>query len=148
MDRLNERIERLHRELRAVDVKLARLMPVSYRGVLKFDGPNGGGSRGKPPPLVPENGTPQVLNLAFERIQLLDDLVSAGKQGASLRIAAIEPDVYATFVSLSPPVSIRAPHHDTNTYTVLLAVGLLAGGVLLAGSAFWLGRRRRTPQTP
>jgi hypothetical protein len=116
-----------------------------YGDVLKFDaGLNFLG--GQPPPPVPEQGGPHALNLAFERIQLIKQLQKAGERDASLRIAAVEPAVFASIVSVSRPVLIRPPHHHTNTLTVLLAVGLLTGGVLLAGSAFWLGRRRRRPQ--
>jgi hypothetical protein len=140
---LSVRVAELHHELRRVDDRLVKLMPTVYGGVLRFDAPGGGPpdrAAGGPPP-VPEQGTPAALNLAFERIQILSSLTNAGENAASLRITVVKPDVFATVVSQSPAVLIKAPHHATNTSTVLVAIALLAGGVLLAASAFWLGRR-------
>ena len=137
------RVTELHRELRQVDEQLVKLLPVVYKGVLRFDAPNGNlpGRGPDGPPPVPEQGSPRALNLAFERIQILAKLSESGKNAASLRITAVEPNVYATIVSQTPPVFIHPPHR--NTSTVLLAIGLLLGGALLAGSAFMLGRRSR-----
>ena len=142
------RVQMLHRNLRSVDTELARLMPGTYGGLPEYETPSSSlpGRPASNPPPVPEGGTPHALDLAFERIQLLQQLTQAGESVASTRIAGVSPDVVASFVSLSLPVLIHAPHHDSHTSTVLLAIGLLTGGVLLAGAAFWLGRRGRRPQ--
>jgi hypothetical protein len=144
--RLELHVERLHRELRAVDTTLARLMPVAFGDVLRFDSPHslfpGAPTRVAAPPL-PENATAHERNLAFERIQLLAEIELAAKQARGLRVAAAKTDAYASVVSQSPARSIRAPHHGPNATTVLFAIALLVGGALLAGAAIRIGRRRR-----
>ena len=74
---LEFRVRRLHDELRRIDAKLVKLMPIVYHGILRFDAPNGnlpGRSSTDGPPPVPETGTVYGLNIAYERVALLDAL--------------------------------------------------------------------------
>ncbi len=139
-------VRALHEQLRSVDHQLATLLPDEYGDVERFDSPSPrfpGREQGGPPP-VPENGTPKALNLAFERIQILEKLDVLSNQAATLRISVVKPDVYATVVSQSRAVRIESD--ESNTSTGLIAGGLLLAGVVLAGTALLLGRRSRRRQ--
>jgi Mrp family chromosome partitioning ATPase len=143
---LSKRVEKLHTELRRVDAKLVKLMPIVYHGVLRFDAPNGnfpGGTQDGPPP-VPEQGSVHSLNLAFERIQLLSTLVSSGETAAQLRIAQTQPDVFATVASQTPATRIAKVRATT-----LPALGGLFGGLVFAlGAALLVDRADRTIRDP
>ena len=143
---LAQQVAAIHKRLRPIDAQLKALDPADYARVEIFDFGGAGFPGTKGPPPVPEHGTPKLLNLAFERIQILSKLTDSGEKAAQLRITVVKPDVFATVVSQSAPVYVHPPHHNSNTSTVLIAIGLLLGGVALAGSAFILGRRSRRPQ--
>ena len=81
------RVTQLHSELQRVDTQLETLAPATYKDLLQYDA---GGIHPKgstPPPPVPERATPQVLNLAFERIQILASLThyAQKRSGSALR---------------------------------------------------------------
>ena len=143
---LNVRVTRLHSELRRVDARLVKLMPIVYHGVLRFDAPNGnlpGRGNGGPPP-VPEQGSVVGLNLAFERIQLLSALTDSGAKAAQLRITVVKPDVFATVVSQTPATRVAKA-----SATTLPALGGLFGGLLFAlGAALLVDRADRTIRDP
>ena len=84
---LNRRVSVLHDELRRVDAQLVKLMPIVYGGILRYNKPNGNkftdGVSGPPP--VPEQGSTHTLNLANERVQLLDTLAENGAEAAQRR---------------------------------------------------------------
>ncbi len=88
--RLDLRVGQLHDELRRVDAQLVKLMPIVYSGILRYNAPNGNqftdGVSGPPP--VPEQGSTHALNLANERVQLLNTLGELGSESASHRISA------------------------------------------------------------
>ena len=146
LEELSKRVEKLHTELRRVDSKLSKLMPIVYGGVLRFDVPNGnkpGSSQSGPPP-VPEDGSVHTLNLAFERIQLLSTLSSSGEKAAALRIAQTQPAVFATVASQSPATRIAKVRATT-----LPALGGLFGGIVFAlGAALLVDRADRTIRDP
>jgi Mrp family chromosome partitioning ATPase len=143
---LDRRVTKLHTELRRVDAKLTKLMPIVYQGVLRFDAPNGnfpGGTQSGPPP-VPEQGSVHSLNLAFERIQLLSTLVSSGETAAALKIAQTQPDVFATVASQTPATRLAKVRATT-----LPALGGLFGGLIFAlGAALLVDRADRTIRDP
>jgi hypothetical protein len=82
---LNRRVNTLHEELRAVDARLVKLMPIVYSGILRYNAPNGNqftdGVSGPPP--VPEQGSTHAFNLANERVQLLTNSATRGQGGRS-----------------------------------------------------------------
>jgi Mrp family chromosome partitioning ATPase len=143
---LTVRVKKLHDELRRVDARLVKLMPIVYHGVLRFDAPNGnlpGRTAGGPPP-VPEQGSVVALNLAFERIQLLSSLTESGSKAAELRITVVKPDVFATVVFQS-----EAERVAKTQATTLPALGGLFGGLLFAlGAALLVDRADRTIRDP
>ncbi len=143
---LSKRVEKLHTELRRVDARLVKLMPIVYQGVLRFDAPNGnfpGGSQTGPPP-VPEQGSIRSLNLAFERVQLLSSLVNSGEKAAALRIAQAQPEVFVAVASQTPATRIAKVRATT-----LPALGGLFGGLLFAlGAALLVDRADRTIRDP
>jgi Mrp family chromosome partitioning ATPase len=146
LQNLDRRVTKLHTELRRVDARLVKLMPIVYHGVLRFDAPNGnfpGRGQSGPPP-VPEQGSVHALNLAFERIQLLSTLVSSGEQAAALKIAQTQPDVFATVASQTPATRIAKVRATT-----LPALGGLLGGIVFAlGAALLVDRADRTIRDP
>jgi Mrp family chromosome partitioning ATPase len=143
---LTKRVTTLHSELRRVDARLVKLMPIVYHGVLRFDAPNGnlkGSTNGGPPP-VPEQGSVVGLNLAFERIQLLSALTDSGAKAAQLRITVVKPDVFATVVPKMPATRVAKAQATT-----LPALGGLFGGLLFAlGAALLVDRADRTIRDP
>jgi Mrp family chromosome partitioning ATPase len=143
---LEHKVTKLHTELRRVDSKLTKLMPIVYSGVLRFDAPNGnlpGRSQSGPPP-VPEQGSVRALNLAFERIQLLSTLVDSGETAAALRIEQVHPPVFASFSSQAPAARIAKVRATT-----LPALGGLFGGLIFAlGAALLVDRADRTIRDP
>ena len=144
----NLQVTKLHGELQRVDKQLAMLAPGAYKNLVPYD--TGRIHLGSPlaPPPVPERGSTKVLNLAFERIQILATLTQVGNRLASTRIAQATPEVFAQVISQTPAVLIKPPHHDSNTSSTWIAIGLLFGGVVLAGSAFLLGRHSRGLSLP
>ena len=143
---LNLRATKLHSELLRVDTQLVKLAPNTYKDLLRYDGGYSNLGRLTPPPPVPEQASVKVLNLAFERIQLLTSLTQSGTRAADLRISAAAPEVFAQIVSQTPAVQINPPHRNGNTATTFMAIGLLLGGLALATTAFLLGRHRRPVQ--
>jgi len=146
---LDLRATALHSELLRVDLQLVNLAPGTYKDLLQYDFPGPRpGRRTAPPPSstssAPEQGSVKLLNLEFERAQILSSITQSGTRRAYLRIILLKPEVLgASPVSQTPPVQIKPPHRDSNMSTVLIAVGLLLAGLVLATSAFWLRRRSR-----
>jgi hypothetical protein len=144
--RLDRRVGQLHDELQSVDAQLQKLMPIVYAGILRDNAPNGNnltdGVTGPPP--VPEQGSTHGLNLANERVQLLDSLSKLGAKAAQNRIAHLSPDVFATVMSQTP--ATRVTHTRATT---LPALGGLLGGLLFAlGAALLVDRADRTIRDP
>lgn len=137
MRALSQRVETLHRELRAVDAKLAKVDPINYGAVLRYDGPTSPPGP-KPPPNVPERGSVHELNLAFERIQILEQLKHAGLRGAELRIAAFDPALTTKLLTETPPTRIdQAP-----PATLPAIAGWFIVVALVLTGAFIVYRRR------
>jgi hypothetical protein len=144
------RVTELRAELQRVDTQLVKLAPTTYKDLLRFDGGfNNFGGRSAPPQ-VPERGSPHLLNLAFERIQILASLTQSSRRAAELRFASLSSisEVLAQLVSQTPAVRIRPPHRDSNTPTTVMAIGLLLTGLVLATSAFRLSRGRSRGLSP
>ena len=143
---LNRRVSVLHEELRRVDAQLVKLMPIVYGGILRYNKPNGNqftdGITGPPP--VPEQGSTHALNLANERVQLLDTLAEKGAEAARRRITSVQPEVFATVIAQTPALRIT-----TSRATTLPALGGLLGGLLFAlGAALLVDRADRTIRDP
>jgi Mrp family chromosome partitioning ATPase len=143
---LNRRVNTLHNELRAVDARLIKIMPIVYSGILRYNAPNGNkytdGVTGPPP--VPEQGSTHAYNLANERVQLLSSLAELGATAAEHRITGIQPNVFATLTSQTPAVRL-----SPTRATTLPALGGLLGGLLLAlGAALLVDRADRTIRDP
>lgn len=144
-NQLSDRVRALHEQLRRVDTQLVKLDPESYHDVLQIDG--GGyhfpGRTTHTVPPVPEQGSVKLLNLAFERISILEALSQSGEKYSQLRINKVKPELYASAVSVSVPVRFPASSGGSGQSAVVVAIGLIAGGLVLASGGFWLGRRRR-----
>ena len=127
----------LHRELQKVDAQLVKLMPVVYHGVLRFDAPNGnlgGTSNPNAPPPVPEQGSVHGLNLAFERIQILNQLNQIGEATARHGFSSATPDFGTTLVKIVPAKRIDTTPPATVPALAIWLVGLvmvIGGGALL-----------------
>ncbi len=133
-NQIARRVTKLHTELQRIDAKLVKLMPIVYRGILRFDAPLGNTTFGKGKnganaaiPPVPEQGNVYALNLAFERIQLLSALATSGAKNAQLKITNLTPEVFATLVSQTPAIRVAK-----GRATTIPALGGLFGGLLLA----------------
>jgi len=136
----------LRAELQRVDTQLVKLAPTTYKNLLQYD--RAGIDRGlpRPPWPVPEQGASvKLLNLTFERLQILASLTQSGKRAAELHFESLSPvsEVFAQLISQTPALQIKPPHRDSNTPTTVIAVGLLLAGLALATSAFLLSRRSR-----
>ena len=86
---VNMRVTQLRSELRRVDAQLEALAPATYKNLLQYDA---GGTHPKgsaPPPPVPERATPQVLNLAFERIQILSSLTQSAQSTRPVSVSRV-----------------------------------------------------------
>jgi hypothetical protein len=137
---VNRRVVALHHQLQTVDAKLARLDPADYRGLLVFDEPNGNlpGLPAHAPPPVPENGTVAEFNLAFERIQILNELENSAKGAASLSLASPYPLVFTRLITQP-----HASHVDRIPPAALPALaGWFVALVLLVVGAALVFRRR------
>jgi len=146
------RITQLHTELLRVDTQLVKLAPATYKNLLRYDFPGPvAGRRTAPPPSstssAPEQGSVKLLNLAFERIQILSEISRIGAEGTGSisfgALLAVPGVLAAQLVSQTPAVKITAPNRDSNAPNTLIAIGVLLAGVVLATSAFLLGRRSR-----
>ena len=145
---LELRVAQFHNELERVDTQLETLAPATYKDLSQYD-PGGihSAARPKPPFTVPEHATPQVLNLAFERVQILRSLRQITPSASLGHFEGfITPLVIAQIISQSPAVRIKPPHRDSNTSTTLIAIGLLLAGLILATSAVLFRRRSRAGQ--
>jgi hypothetical protein len=139
------RVTQLRSELRRVDTQLVMLAPGTYKDVLQYDAADVHPKGSTPPPPVPERATPHVLNLAFERIQILASLAQSARSTAAQRFEGFSPlVVFAQIVEQTRAVRIQPPHRHSNMSTALIAIGLLLAGAVLATSAFLVGRRSRT----
>jgi hypothetical protein len=136
-------VTQLHEQLQHVDKQLETLAPATYKDLSQYDAAGTHSARATPPPPVPENGTPQVLNLAFERIQILSNLAQYGKSATVGRFEGFPlTPVAAQVLSQTAAVQIKSPHRS-NTSTTWMAIGLLVAGLILATSAVLLRRRTR-----
>lgn len=146
MRALDVRVAKLHRELRRIDGQLATLDPVVYGRLPSYDAPRSnfpGTSAPKPPP-VPERGSVHELNLAFERIQILNKLEALGQQASALRTRAAQPELIPTVVSNRSAREVA----QTPPATVPALVALSIAVVLISVGAIVLYRRRtRAPTT-
>jgi Mrp family chromosome partitioning ATPase len=147
--RLEFRVRRLHDELRRIDAQLVKLMPLVYHGILRFDAPNGnfqGRTGADGPPPVPETGTVYGLNLAYERIALLDALSTAATKSSEYRIGQVDKtaNVIATLMAQTPGERVAK-----SAATTLPALGGLLGGLILAlAAALLVDRADRTIRDP
>jgi len=147
-ERLIKKVRRLHDELQRVDNKLVKLMPIVYHGILRFDAPNGNlpgreGSDGPPP--VPEQGTVYGLNLAYERIALLEALSDSATKSSQYRIGQVaQNNVIAALMARSAGERV-----SKSEATTLPALGGLLGGLILAlAAALLVDRADRTIRDP
>jgi hypothetical protein len=126
----------LHAELRRVDLKLMKIAPLVYHGVLKFDAPNGSLPRIDPnaPAPVPEQGTVGELNLAFLRIQILQQIAHLGEEASTFRFNQRTSNIYAR--TIGPTSTTRVSHTPRATWITLSGwlvalLLVLIGGVLI-----------------
>lgn len=140
-NQLSDRVRRLHEELRGVDTELAQEMPDVYKDVSRVDAPSGGPHDTLPP--VPEQGSVRGLNLAFERISILEQLTKSATESSQLRINKVKPALYASAVSVSAPARFPESSGGSGPSAAAVATGLLVGAALLAVGSVWLVRRRR-----
>jgi uncharacterized protein YneF (UPF0154 family) len=134
-------VRELHDQLRRVDLKLMKIDPLAYHGVLQFDSPNGNlpGTNPHAPPPVPEQGTVAELNLAFLRIQIMSQISHLGESAAAFRFAQVTPATSAQIIHAS---TSRISHTPRATWVALSGwcVALL---LVLIGGVF-IYRRRAT----
>ncbi|MFM8236144.1 MAG: hypothetical protein ACKOBG_00080, partial [Actinomycetota bacterium] len=144
--RLGERIKTFHDELQIVDYKLAKLMPIVYGGILRYDSPagtgRGRGSRfddtGRPP--VPEVApSTYALNLAYERQQLQQVIGELAENLAALRVEGVQQ---TTFQRVAQTPAGRVTHSRPTTMPALVA--LLLGLLVAGGAAVLVDRSDRT----
>ncbi len=146
---LVRRVRALHDELIRVDSELAKLDPIRYSGLRRLDSPNSGlstwltGPTEPPPPAVPEHGTVHELNLAYERLAILDELSVLATQDGEYRIGQVEPQIVTKVVAQHPAHRVD----DGLPPATGPAVGTwLAGVALIAGSGWVLLRIKRRPR--
>lgn len=145
--RLSDRIKAFHDELQVVDYKLAKLMPIVYGGILRYDSPAGttggrGGGRfddaGRPP--VPEVApSTYALNLAYERQQLQKVIGEMAENLAALRVEGVQQTTFRR-IAQTPPA--RVSHTRPTTMPALVA--LLFGLLVAVGAAVLVDRSDRT----
>jgi hypothetical protein len=99
-------------------------------------------------PPVPEDGSVEVLNLAFERISILDQLSKSAETASELRIKKVKPDAFASAVSVSSPVRFPVSSGGSGPSAVVVAIGLLVASALLAAGGFLLALRSRRAASP
>jgi hypothetical protein len=138
---ITAKVRALHLELQRIDAKLAKMDPLIYGGVPRFDAPSGnlpGTEPQTPPPPVPEQGSVAELNLAFLRLQILTQVTGAGEAAAQFRFAAIEPETVTRI--LAPTSTTRVSHTPAATW-VALSGWFVALLLVLIGSVFIYRRR-------
>ncbi len=141
---VSTKIKRLHNELRRVDSKLAKLMPLVYGDVLQYDSPNSRlPNRDDPyePPPVPEQGSVEALNLAYRRIELLKEINTAGESLSVIRFAEVVPD---TTKILEQAPTTRVGEVPTATWIALS--GWFVALLLVLVGAVAIYRRSRPTQ--
>ncbi len=150
-DQLSAHVTALHDELNKIDAILVKLMPVVYRGILRYDAPTGAalasnarknGASGPPP--VPENANPAALNLALEREQLLGDITVSGERLAAIRVTNAQPKVLADLVAQTPATRVST----TRSTTIPAGAGLFGGLLLALAAALLADRTDRTIRDP
>ncbi len=145
---LSNQVNRLHDELLRVDATLAKLMPLIYGVVLRYDQPNGNvpssRTQGNGQPSVPEGGSVYVLNLALERTQLLTQITDLATRVARLNVTSATPEAFAQVVSQSP--AVRAT--KSRSTTLPAAAGLLGGLFLAMAAAVAVDRTDRRIRDP
>ncbi|MDQ1476916.1 MAG: hypothetical protein QOE62_2145 [Actinomycetota bacterium] len=147
-------ITRFSAELRSVDLRLAKLLPRIYGGIQRLDhdfGLNSANAQartanGTPPkPPIPDNASPFILKLAYQRPRLLDQIATLADKSAELAQTQVTPDAFATVVATNPAVPLTTSHPTT----LPAAAGLLGGlalGVALAVAVDRRDRRIRDPR--
>ncbi|MCU1467947.1 MAG: hypothetical protein JWM72_3875 [Actinomycetia bacterium] len=146
-------IVRFSNELRSVDLRLAKLMPRIYGGIQRLDRDFGAGSPNSQPsatngapakPPIPDNASPFILKLAYERPRLLDQISTLADKSAELAQTQVTPDAFATVVATAPAVPLTQSRS-----TALPAAGGLLGGLALGiGLAVAVDRRDRRIRDP
>jgi Mrp family chromosome partitioning ATPase len=156
---LDKSVTKLHDELRMVDLKLQKLMPIVYGGILRFDAPTGNnpapgrkGGGGSGPPPVPEFGptasgtrvSDYALKISYERIALEQEISDRATKLSSLRINNVKAQGGFRLVSQTPATRVT-----TTKSTTLPALGGLFLGLLLAlGAALLVDRADKTIRDP
>jgi hypothetical protein len=146
-------ITRFSAELRSVDLRLAKLLPRIYGGIQRLDHDFGlnstnpqassaNGALAKPP--IPDNASPFILKLAYQRPRLLDQIATLADKSAELAQTQVTPDAFATVVATNPAV----PLTTSRPTTLPAAAGLLGGLVLGVGLAVAVDRRDRRIRDP
>ena len=149
---LGVRIRALHSELETIDFRLAKLMPIVYSGLLRYDAssgnvdPNGKSTSSLPP--VPELGgttSTYALNLAYERQQLQGMISDISQKFAKMNIQTnATPNTLGKLVSQTP--SKRLTHKQQTTIPAL--GGLFLGLLVALAAALLVDRTDRTIRDP
>jgi Mrp family chromosome partitioning ATPase len=155
---LSRSVTTLHDELRVVDLRLQKLMPVVYGGILRFDAPIGNNPKagrsqgGNGPPPVPEIGatvagtrvSDYALKIAYERIALEQEIGDRAAKLADLRINNVKSGSDYRIVSQTPATRVT-----TKKSTTLPVLGGLVVGLLIAlGAALLVDRADKTIRDP
>ena len=88
----------------------------------------------------------RLLYESAERISVLDQLTKSSTNASQLRIKRVKPDAYATVVSVSGPMHFPGSSDGSRSPLVVVVIGVLAVGALLAAGGLVLGRRSRRPR--
>jgi hypothetical protein len=144
-----KKFDLLRNRLLTVDAKLAKLLPGIYGGTARLDrnfagegaGARGGTTSGTPDvlPPIPDSASRYVVNLAFERPQLLSSIT---------KLATTNPDIptaaFTSIIGQTPATRIT----KTRPTTIPAAGGLLAGLAIGIGAAVLIDRRDRRIRDP
>jgi Mrp family chromosome partitioning ATPase len=132
---LFNRTTALHNELVTVDMHLAKLLPKQFGNVLRFDSQfgntegGGGGSseNGPPPPPIPETSKVSVylINQAYERINLINQLTATSKKRAEVNATAATPEQFGQILGQTPAARLTNAESARNPALIALLVGLL-----------------------
>lgn len=135
---LNKQEKTVHDELVAVDQKLGKLLPGQYGNAVKFDqqfgstaGGQSGGSKaqnGPAPPPIPEGSGQSVylLNLAYERLNLIQQLTDTAQKAAAVNVTAATPNQFAQLLGQTPAARLTNAESTKKPALIALLAGLLA----------------------
>jgi Mrp family chromosome partitioning ATPase len=136
------RTTQLHSQLVAVDQKLAKLLPDQYGKATSFDqqfgatsrgGAAGGGggagdaASGQPPPPIPEGSKVSVylINKAYERINLIDQLTQTSQKRAQVEATVATPQQFGQILGQTPAARLSNAESARNPALIALLIGLL-----------------------